>query len=145
MKRDPRLPSPEICDWLLRQAWSAPSDVAVSGKSYECVLHDCCEATTAIGTNEIIDLLLSGEGLAVLRDDAVARKTGKYEIRGDSTERANSIDEDQQLVIDINRVIESSNVSATAAVGACTMVAVAITSQVYDLKCKGAKRKLPKA
>ena len=133
MKRDPHLPSPEICDWLLRQAWSTPSDITVSSKRYECVSYDCCEAVTAIGADQIIDLLLSNEGLAILRDDAVARKTGKYETEEDSTERADSIDEDQQLVIDINRVIESSNVSATAAVGACAMVAIALTSQVYDL------------
>jgi hypothetical protein len=130
MKRDPHLPSPEICDWLLRQAWSAPPEVTVSGKSYKSVSHDCC-ATTAIGTNEYINLLLSGSGLAVLLDDAVARETGKYKTEEGPARRADCIDEDQQLVIDINRVIESSNVSATAAVGACAMVAIVLTGAVY--------------
>lgn len=131
MKRDPHLPSPEICDWLLRRAWSTPSDVTISSKHCKGVSYDCCETTAAIGANEIIDLLLPSESLAVLRDDAVARKAGEYEIGEDSTERADSIDEDQQLVIEINRVIESSNVSATAAVGACAMVAIVLTGAVY--------------
>jgi hypothetical protein len=81
-----------------------------------------------------MDLHLPAFGLRVLRDDAAARKAGEYEIGESFTERADSIDRDQRLVIDINRVIESANVSATAAVGACTIVAIALTSQIYNLE-----------
>jgi hypothetical protein len=61
MERDPHLPHPEVCDWLLRQEWSAPDTV------------DCCEASTAIGRDETLDLVLPSFGLKVLREDQAAR------------------------------------------------------------------------
>ena len=134
MKRDPHLPSLEVCDWLLGQEWSTPGTLRFESQHGKGYMNDCCTATASLGRDEMIDLHLPTFGLQVLRDDAAARKAGEYETGEDFTERASSIDENQQLVIDINRVIESANVSATAAVGACTMVAIAITSQIYNLE-----------
>jgi hypothetical protein len=153
MKRDPHLPSPEVCDWLLSQEWSTPETLRFEGKHSKGYINDCCEASAAIGRNEIINLYLPAFGLRVLRDDAAARKAGEYEIGANFAERADlegkkkpkagKVDEDQQLVIDINGVIESANVSATAAVGACTMVAIALTSQIYDLAMQESKAQVP--
>jgi hypothetical protein len=64
-------------------------------------------------------------------------------LEGKKKPKAGKVDEDQQLVIDINGVIESANVSATAAVGACTMVAIALTSQIYDLAMQESKAQVP--
>ena len=73
MKRDPHLPHPEVCDWLLRQEWSAPDTVHVSSSGQTGFTVDCCEASAAIGRDETIDLLLPSFGLQVLREDQTAR------------------------------------------------------------------------
>ncbi|CAB4148100.1 hypothetical protein UFOVP431_109 [uncultured Caudovirales phage] len=133
MKRDPHLPSAEVCDWLLSQEWSTPVTVHIGSDHGKSEIYDCCEARAAVGADEYIDLHLPAFGLQLLRNDAVARKAGEYETGESFASQADSTDQEQQLVIDINEVIRSSNVSATAGVGACAMVAIALTSQVYDL------------
>lgn len=127
MKRNSHLPPPKVCDWLLSQEWSEPDTVKVSSDRYEGETCDCCEASAAIGRDETIDLLLPSPGLQILQEDAVARQADAYEASGLTPE--------QQLAVDINEVIiAAAGVSATAAVGALTMAAIALTSQVYDLK-----------
>jgi hypothetical protein len=73
MERDPHLPHPEVCDWLLRQEWSAPATVHVRSDGHPGFTVDCCEASAAIGRDEMIDLLLPSFGLQVLREDQAAR------------------------------------------------------------------------
>lgn len=127
MNRDPHLPPPEVCDWLLSQEWSNPSRVNVSSKHGKGYTNDCCQTSAAIGRDETIDLLLSSFGLQILQEDAAARRADAYE--------ANGLTPEQQLAVDINKtIIAAADVSDTAAVGALTMVAIALTSQVYDLK-----------
>ena len=81
MQRDPHLPSPEVCDWLLAQEWSEaiPSTVITYpeggpfGKSKSTRIFSVF-ASAAFGTDHIIELELPEEGLAVLRADAEARR-----------------------------------------------------------------------
>lgn len=79
MKRDPHLPHPEVCDWLLSQEWSKPSTVFYNSEQAKGYINDCCEASAAIGRDEIIDLLLPSFGLQILREDAAARQADTYE------------------------------------------------------------------
>lgn len=73
MKRDPRLPSSEVCDWLLSQEWSTPVTVHIASDHCKSEIYDCCEARAAIGADECIDLHLPAFGLQLLRDDAASR------------------------------------------------------------------------
>jgi len=86
---------------------------------------DCCEASAAIGADGMIDLLLPTVELQILQQDAESRQADAYE--------ASDLTPEQQLVVTINEALASSGVSATAAVGALTMAAIALTSQVDDL------------
>jgi hypothetical protein len=125
MKRDPHLPHPEVCDWLLSQEWSEPDTVKVSSDRQESETYDCCEASAAIGRDEIIDLLLPLLGLQILREDVVARQADAYE--------ANGLTPEQRLMVDLSELLRLADVSATAAVGVLTMAALRLTSQVYDI------------
>jgi hypothetical protein len=128
MKRDSHLPPPEVCDWLLSQEWSEPDTIPLTldGKNQDGWIANGSQATSPIGRNGYVTLLLDGYDLQILQEDAVARKAEAYE--------ASNLTPEQQLVATINEALASSGVSATAAVGALTMVAIALTSQVYDLK-----------
>ena len=76
-ERDPHLPPPEVCDWLLRQKWGHERTLKWSA---ECpsrrrvvesgVRHGNHESVVAIGANEIGHLQLCAEALEVLREDA---------------------------------------------------------------------------
>jgi len=87
---------------------------------------DCCEASAAIGADGMIDLLLPTVELQILQQDAESRQADAYE--------ASDLTPEQQLVVTINEALASSGVSATAAVGAVTTAAIALTSQVYVLR-----------
>jgi hypothetical protein len=73
-KRDPHLPSPEVCDWLLSLKWSKPSTVKVIADDGTTQINDCCRATTAIGRNECIDVVLPTYGIEILQEDAARRQ-----------------------------------------------------------------------
>lgn len=87
MQRDPHLPSPEVCDWLLAQKWSesVPATVITytvitypeggpfgKSKSKSTRMFSVF-ASAAFGTDHIIEIELPEEGLVVLRADAEAR------------------------------------------------------------------------
>lgn len=74
MKRDPHLPHPKVCDWLLSMKWSAPSTVKVSSDHHHGETYDCCETHAAIGCDETIDIMLPSFGLQILKEDAEARR-----------------------------------------------------------------------
>jgi hypothetical protein len=122
MKRDSHLPPPEVCDWLLSQEWSEPDTIPLTldGKNQNGWIANGSQATSPIGRNGYVTLLLDGDDLQILREDA----------------EASNLTPEQQLVVTINEALASSGVSATAAVGALTMAAIALTSQVYDLKMR---------
>lgn len=72
-QRDPSLPPPEVCDWLLAQNWPGPSRVNMqSNGGAECI-EECCIARGSIGRDGMIDLLLPQADLETLREDARAR------------------------------------------------------------------------
>lgn len=124
-RRDPFLPAPAVCDWLLSLEWSKPFTVHVRSRHHRGHTMDCCEASAAIGADGMIDLQLPTVELQILQQDAESRQADAYE--------ASDLTPEQQLVVTINEALASSGVSATAAVGALTMAAIALTSQVYDL------------
>jgi hypothetical protein len=79
--RDPHLPPPEVCDWLLEHRWSGciPKtlilypDGAPHGIT-QSELFDYETAHTAIGADEIARVFLSDEALTLLHEDRTARR-----------------------------------------------------------------------
>ena len=69
MTRDPHLPSPEVCDWLLAQEWSKPAMVHISSPESTGWRVDSCRATAALGRDAVIELVAFAEGLEMLRED----------------------------------------------------------------------------
>jgi hypothetical protein len=83
MQRDPHLPPPEVCDWLLAQEWSevVPSAVTTYPKGgpggitgHAVFRHVFARAT--LGADEVFAIELPAEGLEVLKEDGAARRTG---------------------------------------------------------------------
>ena len=79
--RDPHLPSPEVCDWLLGLDWSdAVSEIHIrysgagASRISECHLYGgSVYADMAIGTNDTGQIILPSEALELLRADQRAR------------------------------------------------------------------------
>jgi hypothetical protein len=79
--RDPHLPPPEVCDWLLEHRWSGciPKtlilypDGAPHGITQSELL-DYETAHAAIGADEIARVFLSDEALTLLHEDRTARR-----------------------------------------------------------------------
>ena len=80
-KRDPHLPSPEVCDWLLEQKWSEriPSiemtfpEGGPSGCS-RSTLNSYRQSFVVIGRNTMARLFVPSEALDTLRKDAAERR-----------------------------------------------------------------------
>lgn len=72
-RRDPHLPSPEVCDWLLAQEWSSPGRINHQSHLRNGYIEDCCQTTAAIGRDECAELFLPAGALEILREDAKAR------------------------------------------------------------------------
>lgn len=88
MNRDPHLPPPEVCDWLLSQNWSEAIPLTVitypAGHPdgiYRSEKFDYASTSTAIGSDEIADVFLPVEVIEVLRADQVARDSALDEKR----------------------------------------------------------------
>jgi hypothetical protein len=79
--RDPHLPPPDVCDWLLEQRWSGciPKtlilypDGAPHGIT-QSELFDYETACAAIGVDEIGRVFLTDEALTLLHEDRTARR-----------------------------------------------------------------------
>lgn len=104
--RDPHLPPPDVCDWLLEQDWSGliPKAVITYPKGNpEGVTRseqfDYCSATTAIGADEICHVSLPVEALEALKADQRARREAierkRAAIKSDELERKRQRDEDR--------------------------------------------------
>jgi hypothetical protein len=72
-RRDPHLPSPEVCDWLLAQEWSKPGRINYQSTDSSGCIEECGHSYAGIGANEMIDLFLPAGALEILREDAKAR------------------------------------------------------------------------
>ena len=73
-ERDPHLPSPEVCDWLLSLQWSEPSTVHLSNVDRSSTIYDCCRVTAALGRDECVDIVLPVAGIEMLLRDAAERQ-----------------------------------------------------------------------
>lgn len=77
-RRDPHLPDPIICDWLLQQKWSGSvecTDIRFSnGKTESCMLMNFLHATIGVGTDYAVEVFVPDELIEFLRDDARARQ-----------------------------------------------------------------------
>lgn len=77
-RRDPHLPDPIICDWLLQQEWSENVkcvDIHFSqGETARSRLFNFLHATVEMGADNMIEVFAPAELLPLLRDDAQARQ-----------------------------------------------------------------------
>lgn len=77
-RRDPHLPDPIICDWLLRQEWSESVecvDIKFSnGETESSMLMNFLHATVGVGADHIIEVFIPDQLIQLLRDDARARQ-----------------------------------------------------------------------
>ena len=82
--RDPHLPPPVVCDWLLEQKWSERiSSIEMSfsenrpfGISHS-EMNGYHEAHTAIGRDETARLFMPDDAMDALREDHAIRKTAR--------------------------------------------------------------------
>lgn len=76
-RRDPHLADPIICDWLLQQDWSVPTDVDIkfsNGETDSSMLSNFLHASIGVGADYIVEVLMPNELIEFLRDDAQARQ-----------------------------------------------------------------------
>ena len=86
--RDPHLPPPEVCDWLLEQRWSAriPSIEMTFPEGREfgrsrSSLHGYHEAHAVIGRDGTARLFMQDDALEVLRKDQGNRRAALEQKR----------------------------------------------------------------
>ena len=127
-KRDPHLPSPEVCDWLLSLEWSKPSTVYLSADndSRSSEIFDCCRATAALGRDECVDVALPDAGIKMLQKDAEDRR----EAGG-----PDDADELEAFCDTIEDLIKNGNLKAGETVGALYMIAANLAA-VANLAAK---------
>lgn len=133
MKRDPHLPPPEVCDWLLGLMWSAPSTTKVSNNHHSSEIYECHEAYAAIGADGMIDLLLPTVEFQILQKDAEARQAGAYEATGSTPE---GLLPEEALADQICRTIAKSEIetSTIAAAGAAFTAGLIMIANHYGVK-----------
>jgi hypothetical protein len=79
--RDPHLPPPAVCDWLLEQDWSEMVPITLI-QYHGCTphgmnqsrLYEYQQAHSAIGADEGGRILLPVEAIALLREDQYSRR-----------------------------------------------------------------------
>ena len=152
MTRDPYLPSPEVCDWLLAQTWSEPDTCIIDGPEGKSEIYDCCQATAALGRDECIDLVLPAEGIKMLREDqrqraeAIERK--RASILADEEERkrkrgaareceSSSADPETVLLERILTEVAKTDLTAFQGIGILQTAATLMISRCYDLTNRG--------
>ena len=126
-QRDPHLPPPEVCDWLLAQEWSKPMDITVSCAESRGVKNDYCQAIAAIGRDECIDLMLPVEALQLLKEDAAAREQSRA---GES--EGEKLDPETTLLQRVLADAEQAEISAFSAIGVLQTAATMMVSHCYD-------------
>ena len=150
IQRDPHLPPPEVCDWLLAQEWSKSMEINVSCAESCGEKNDYCQAIAAIGRDECIDLMLPMEALQVLREDAgtrreaieskrrelapdeLARKAAREQSRADESD-GEKLDPETTLLQRVLADAMQTEISAFSAIGVLTTAATMMVSQCYDL------------
>jgi hypothetical protein len=168
--RDPHMPPPEVCDWLLAQEWSGVIPTAITafpdggpGGIAAHTAYNHIYAKSALGTDETFGIELPAEALEVLIEDAVARlestELKRRELASDELARKdeltrkaireqNGVDETEEEGLDpekdlLRRILaeaEKSDLSAMSAIGVLTTAAIMMTSQCYDLTKLGDDR-----
>lgn len=145
MNRDPHLPSPEVCDWLLSLEWSDPVPVSITN-------YLTC-ASASLGADEDVEVQTTKEAHELLQLDAKARaeaaelKRREQEAddlaRKEDRERRVSevetpaVDKETALLQAILNQIQEAEVSAIQAIGVLSVAATLMTSQSYDLSMRG--------
>ena len=161
MTRDPYLPSPEVCDWLLAQEWSKPATVHVNSPESTGWRDDCCRATAALGRDGVIELLAFAEDLEMLREDqrqrretpeqrverlnkvisGVAAATGRTPTRkltvADLDEPVDKADPETALLERILAEVAQTDLTAFQGIGILQTAATMMISQCYDLVNRG--------
>lgn len=150
IQRDPNLPPPEVCDWLLAQEWSEPVTINVSSVAGDSEMYDHCQTTAKLGRDECIDLMLPMEALQVLREDAetrreaieskrrelapdeLARKAAREQSRADESD-GEKLDPETTLLQRVLADAMQAEISAFSAIGVLTTAATMMVSQCYDL------------
>jgi hypothetical protein len=128
MQRDPHLPPPEVCDWLLAQEWSGAIPTAITtfplggpGGISGHTAYDHVYARAALGADEVFAIELPVEALAVLRADAEARREAinlkRQQCEAEELERkadreANRVDESlaqaqSEILAALNNIIST--------------------------------------
>ena len=81
IQRDPHLPPPEVCDWLLAQEWSEVVPTAVTsfpaGGPSGITKHEAYDSVygrAAFGANEVLAIEMPVEALQLLEEDAWVRR-----------------------------------------------------------------------
>lgn len=72
-QRDPNLPPPEVCDWLLGQEWSEASRVDVQSGVGSVSISECHVGHAFIKEGEMMLLLLPAGTFDALCEDATDR------------------------------------------------------------------------
>lgn len=157
IQRDPHLPPPEVCDWLLAQWWSGVIPTAVTtfpaggpGGITKHEAYDHVYATAALGADETIAVALPAEALQLLEQDAaarreafalkrrelmpdeLARKAAREQSRADESEEE-ELDPETDLLQRVLADAEQAEISAFSAIGVLTTAATMMVSQCYDL------------
>ncbi len=128
MQRDPHLPPPEVCDWLLAQEWSEAIPTAVttfSGGDYFGIAgwtaYNQCHAMAAVLGDVELSIALSDKTLQELKQDQGHRRAGDYE------------DPEADLLQRVLADAVQAEISAFSAIGVLTTAATMMVSQCYDL------------
>jgi len=151
MKRDPHLPPPEVCDWLLERDWPGviPETVITYPKGNPKGItrserFDYFSTITAIGADQTCHISLPVEALEVLRADqrarweAVEQKRAAMEpdeLEGERQREEDRIGEDSELDLLRKILAEAEKVehSAMATIGVFATAAVMMASQAFNL------------
>lgn len=133
-KRDPHLPPPEVCDWLLEQKWSEriPSiemtfpEGGPSGCS-RSTLKSYRQSFVVIGRNTMARLFVPNEALDTLHKDAAERQRAGEGCNNDS--------ELEAFCDTIEDLIKNGDLKVGETVGALYMIAANLAA-VANLAAK---------
>jgi hypothetical protein len=139
-ERDPHLPPPEVCDWLLRQEWG--HERALKWRA-ECpgrrlvlesgIRHGNHESSVAIGANEIGYLQLCAEALEVLREDAERRDLALPLVPKAVQSSWHSDSAEDDLLRRVLEECKNTDLSAVHAVGVLHSAATLMLSKCFNL------------
>lgn len=159
-QRDPHLPPPEVCDWLLAQEWSEVVPTAVTsfpaGGPSGITKHEAYDhvyARAALGANEVAAIEMPVEALQLLEEDAWIRMGLRRAMKavetalssssllgiipksehGQQPAQPESADPETTLLQRVLADAEQAEISAFSAIGVLTTAATMMVSQCYDL------------